>query len=451
MYLVAPSGLRRRSGEFLPPHHWSCVVSLIRGTPRHTRFGDLFPLLWVSAQTQFVTPPRSPRRCHLQQAGLGLRSATKLRFAVRWASWADTIKMVNARHPEVAERIIQAIDDHDEAPSIQAILAGQASLEEAGFVSPAWLDLVSGRAEAELEQGEFVEPNQPRVGWQSKAASEVESRSLEGVMDLLHDPQKALLRSQGGPLASAPFVAMPVDRMFRIESQPFRILLMRRLRQPLPLTIHSCRCGRLLDSFGHHWSACPVAGVLGTRGFPLENAAARVCREGGGRVRTNILVRDMDIGVMNPLDNRRLEFVVDGLPLFRGAHSQWTPHWFAPSPEKDEPDLGVPTSVERQSQPHGKRKERRYPELTSVNARAGLVGGFSEETSQFPKALASANVRGLPQELQGRAHAGWVRRWSAILGCTVARAFAVSLLDQVPSGADGPDPTVHEVLRDDAT
>ena len=56
---------------------------------------------------------------------------------------------------------------------------------------------------------------------------------------------------------------------------------------------------------------------------------------------------------------------------------------------------------------------------------------------------------GLPQVLQGRAHAGWVRRWSAILGCTAARAFAVSLLDQVPSGADGPDPTVHETLRDD--
>ena len=123
------------------------------------------------------------------------------------------------------------------------------------------------------------------MGWQSKAAREVESRSLEGVMNLLHNPQKALLRSQGGPLASTPFVATPVDRLSRIESQPFQILLLRRLRQPLPLTVHSCRCGRLHDSLGHHRSACPVAGVLETRGFPLESAAARVCREGGGRVR----------------------------------------------------------------------------------------------------------------------------------------------------------------------
>ena len=163
---------------------------------------------------------------------LGLRSATKLRFALHWASWADTIKMVSERHPQVAERIIQAIRDRDDAPSIQAILSSQANLEEAGFVSPVWSDLASGRAEAEPDHEEFLEPKQPRVGWQSKAAREVESRSFEGVMDLLHDPHKALLRSQAGPLASAPFVAMPVDRMCCIESQSFRILLLRRLRQP---------------------------------------------------------------------------------------------------------------------------------------------------------------------------------------------------------------------------
>ena len=128
----------------------------------------------------------------LAVGGLGLRSATKLRFAAHWASCADTIKMVNERHPEVAERIIQSIRDRDDAPSIQAILSSQASLEEAGFVSPVWSDLASGRAEAEPDHEEFVEPNQPTR--QSKAAREVESRSVEGVMDILHDPQKALLR-----------------------------------------------------------------------------------------------------------------------------------------------------------------------------------------------------------------------------------------------------------------
>ena len=31
-----------------------------------------------------------------------------------------------------------------------------------------------------------------------------------------------------------------------------------------------CRCGRL-DVFGHHWAACPIAGVLGQRGFAIES------------------------------------------------------------------------------------------------------------------------------------------------------------------------------------
>ena len=59
--------------------------------------------------------------------------------------------------------------------------------------------------------------------------------------------------------------------------------------------------------------------MLGRRGFALESAAARVCREAGGRVATNILVRDLDLGTPDARDARRLEVVVDGLPLFGGA------------------------------------------------------------------------------------------------------------------------------------
>ena len=50
----------------------------------------------------------------------------------------------------------------------------------------------------------------------------------------------------------------------------------------------------------------------------MESAAARVCREAGGRVASNLLVRNMDVGVPHAGDNRRLEVVVDGLPLFSG-------------------------------------------------------------------------------------------------------------------------------------
>ena len=70
-----------------------------------------------------------------------------------------------------------------------------------------------------------------------------------------------------------------------------------------------------LDLPGHHRAACPRAGVLGSRGFSVESAVARVCREAGARVSTNLCVRDLDQRVA-PHDARRLEVVADGLPLF---------------------------------------------------------------------------------------------------------------------------------------
>ena len=51
----------------------------------------------------------------------------------------------------------------------------------------------------------------------------------------------------------------------------------------------------------------------------MESVAARICREAGGRVTTNILVRDLDLDLEDPGDARRLEVVVDGLPLHGGS------------------------------------------------------------------------------------------------------------------------------------
>ena len=61
----------------------------------------------------------------------------------------------------------------------------------------------------------------------------------------------------------------------------------------------------------------------------------------GARVTTNVFVRDLDMGVPNALDGRRLEVVADGLPLHGGAqlaidttmvsplHADGTPHRLA--------------------------------------------------------------------------------------------------------------------------
>ena len=129
-----------------------------------------------------------------------------------------------------------------------------------------------------------------------------------------------MLRSQGGCGAGAAFSTSPNCALTRIEPPLFRTLLLRRLRVPLSLTQRDCRCGRPLDSCGHHRAACARSGVLGRRGFAVESAAARVCREGGARVTTNKIPRSRH-GCCPP-ESTRHETSGGGrgrAPLVRGA------------------------------------------------------------------------------------------------------------------------------------
>ena len=187
-----------------------------------------------------------------------------------------------------------------------------------GFEVPGWLELARGVRPA-LRNVEEFEPGCQRTGWQHEAAIEVEREFRDvDLFPRMAEHERVLVRSQGGPMAGMSLAAVPSNPHTRIEPQLFRVLLLRRLRLPLPLSSRACRCGRLLDVFGHHRASCALTGVLGRRGFAVESITARLCREAGGRVSMNVLVRDLDLPV--PVnDARRLEVVVDGLPLFGGA------------------------------------------------------------------------------------------------------------------------------------
>ena len=79
-----------------------------------------------------------------------------------------------------------------------------------------------------------------------------------------------------------------------------------------------------------------------------------------------------------------------------------------------------------------------------------MGGRWSEETAKFLAALANAKAQASLFILQNRVKAAHLRRWSAVLACSAARAFTASLLDQRPvAGWCGDAPSVHEVVRDD--
>ena len=331
----------------------------------------------------------------LVQRGLGIRSATRDRDSAFWASWADALPTIRERHPSVAD--------------------------------------------------------------QRGAAQHIEDQFRTDVMSQLELHEQALFRSQSGPLAGVPFICTSKSPETRFEPQLFRVLLLRRLWCPLPLCVASCRCGRPLDPCGHHRAACPHAGVLGRRGFPLESAAARVCREAGARVSTNVRVQDMDLPPRDA-DNRRIEVVADGLPLFHGAQLAIDTTLVSHCLGMVQPSASVP---ELMVQPWSKPDDAKNAPIQSwrlaqVHGRARLVvlacevgGRWSAESLRFLHLVAEAKVRDEPEEFRDLVNRAWMTRWSSLLACTAARALAFSLLERrCAPGCDGVAPSTSEVGRD---
>ena len=244
-----------RPSELLHPHHQTRVV------------GGVLPEAQRAGLALFLQVVEDPSRCSCRQCqksrnvaphsrGVGVEERLEV---AHWASWAAIT--------DIAETILAAVEARDEVPSVQAINRIVESLAEVGFVAPPWEELA--RDIVDPPNAEDADPNQRRAGWQASASRMVESSFLEALRPTLSDAECALLRSQGGPLASARFVSFPMSRFARLEPQVLRVLFLRRLRLPIPLTARACRCGRPLDALGHHRSACAVAGTLQRQSLTL--------------------------------------------------------------------------------------------------------------------------------------------------------------------------------------
>ena len=145
-----------------------------------------------------------------------------------------------------------------------------------------WEDLAAG-LRPDLPPMEDGDIYQPKHGWQHLASSCTDTSFVFTRMVPSLSEAESDVAFTGKPTGCLSIhVRAYVESRF--DPQPFRILMLRRLRLPIPLAAKACRCGRLHDVFGHHRSACAVLGVLG----------ARVCREAGARVSTNVFMRDLD-------------------------------------------------------------------------------------------------------------------------------------------------------------
>ena len=95
--------------------------------------------------------------------GLGLRSAERTLPAAHWASWADSLAMINARHPAV----VRALETNVEVPFVREVQRCVDTLVEADFAVPSWEELADGVRPPPSHDEE--EPIQSKHGWQKVA------------------------------------------------------------------------------------------------------------------------------------------------------------------------------------------------------------------------------------------------------------------------------------------
>ena len=366
----------------------------------------------------------------MRLGGLGLRSASRMAPASFWSSWADALQMIHQRLPEVADTIVESLEGPREVGGcIGELRAVTAALDQQGFIGrPTWTDLKAG---ARPPPANLTEPGEWAHGWQFYASSVSEHHFRKTVVLAQSCPShQAHLRSHSGGGSSNVLHGCPTTPEFAVEPELFRNLILERLRLPLAVADATCECGTPLDSRGRHRAACPLSGRLRTRAVAPERT--RVCREAGAIVRTNVKLRDMNIAVRAD-DERCIEVVASGLPLFHGAQLAVDITLRCALTSRGEPRTGAAREDGIACQSARADKAQKYAELLAGD-RCRLVvvaletgGRWSTEALEFVECLARCRSREAAPTLARSAFLAWRRRWSRMLSISCARAFAISL------------------------
>ena len=207
---------------------------LERSSPAHMTdpCGHVCVNMMGIAEDACETTAREAASLPLALGGLGLRSARRTHPSAYWASWADSLHMVQKRHPGVVAHLLTHLEGVPVGHSLTSASAAARSLAGVhGFDIP-----------GEVWAQEFVLQLATLRGWQHEASSRVEQqfRALD-LFPRLTDTEKTM-RSQSGPGAGA-FLSTttPSNPLTRIDSFSFRTLLCRRLRLAIPLSTRICR------------------------------------------------------------------------------------------------------------------------------------------------------------------------------------------------------------------
>ena len=139
--------------EFAAAHDeasWQCLTKLLsfpRNTDRHSVASLSFDL-----------------------GGCGLQSAWRTRAPAHWASWADSLRMIHQRHPEVANTMIGICLSVMVSAILHAAVASCEELRAVGYIPPGWRALSTTQPQAIADRLPGV-LGIPAEGWQHDASS----------------------------------------------------------------------------------------------------------------------------------------------------------------------------------------------------------------------------------------------------------------------------------------
>ena len=274
-----------------------------------------------------------------------------------------------------------------------------------GFDVLEWGDLARG-ARPDYEPMVDRLPGTSRQGWQEKVSDAVEQRIL-GWECLAHSrtqlnwlsfvPSKVPWRDFRSLACPSPWSRGFNDRSSGFCSSVAFGNPCPCLRSPADVADHLILVAIIAQRV--RWQEC-----WGAEEFRWRMQSLACCREAGGRVTTNVRVQDMDLLPLRQVDNRRLEVVVDGLPLFRGAQLAIDTTMVSPVRSDGTAGRQCATVSGAALDQARRRKERTYPELAQQHGRARLVvlgcdvgGRWSEESRQFLASHEAAKARSEPE------------------------------------------------------
>ena len=116
----------------------------------------------------------------------------------------------------------------------------------------------------------------------------------------------------------------------------------------------------------------------------MEKALARICREAGARVAENVPLVSMNLQGISPWDQRQIEVVANGLPLWRGSQLAIDVTLVSPVRRDGRPQPHCADVDGAQLEVARRRKEQRYRELLD-SRRCRLVVAATEVGGRWSK------------------------------------------------------------------